>query len=596
MSARRDALLHLLEDAPISDAKRRKLVAEIRNAFIAEVDYRLVVQSLIENLNLVDFPFIDIWHFVQVVPEAIPFVWTDDHFRARTELEFNDVYRGSIEASGQMRERVKDGLVEMSSKSATSLYATLKEQVVPWALLYQRCKRMTVLSKQLDGKDLFTRIEEWPMFNTWVLSTLLPAQHMMDYRDGSGNGEYLAIPVRVVGGFEISHFIVANWYRAKRLGSRMLFGFYPGSKSVVLDMSQIVMHPTRVDSPRATNFVITQTGKVVYAVTHPNGYYLEVYDSLTQRRIPGEDADKIEKAVRFTMDEVDDNDDDAIELLEVINNSSVVKLELVEGLAKTIDIETYVEYLDGKRANVDFTCSVKTKFPTTPGFYLQNGWKFATTTPPEPEQPYLLPTKDGRPAVGALPVPAKGVNQAHGPFFSVSRDSPVLYAGFVGERYRAFLPGMQVSMLSGSWNFDESIQSSIFIVEPTSSPSFVVPQVRRLEVYHPAGFTVNIQFQDTFESGVDPQNLAIVGSDLLISYTDTTGELNSCRYYKIDLEELFMAHLDTFPALIRAPCRRCSLPSIAGCAGSACATPYCGIDCQKKDWEVHAAVCRAVTN
>ena len=50
---------------------------------------------------------------------------------------------------------------------------------------------------------------------------------------------------------------------------------------------------------------------------------------------------------------------------------------------------------------------------------------------------------------------------------------------------------------------------------------------------------------------------------------------------------------DVSSASARAMCRYCGMPSNKKCA--VCRTPYCGVDCQTKDWSTHKMDCKKLT-
>lgn len=50
---------------------------------------------------------------------------------------------------------------------------------------------------------------------------------------------------------------------------------------------------------------------------------------------------------------------------------------------------------------------------------------------------------------------------------------------------------------------------------------------------------------------------------------------------------------DLLAANVRAMCRYCGNPSNKKCA--VCRTPYCGVDCQTKDWSTHKMECKRLT-
>jgi hypothetical protein len=548
-----------------------------------------IVKTLLENVRLIDLPFIDVWNLIQVLPEALPIVWTDRNFRERVEFEFNDVYRASLDAAGEMQLSLRDELLAMSSKSATRLYRGLSDTVMPWALLYQRCRRLTVLSKRLDEKEVVTSIQTWASLDVEQFGPMFPV-NVVSERDAKGNGQYLAIPVFRWTAAEIYYFIVINWTSVptRRDPAAHAAGLF--TPHVVLDVRTVTIAGARTERPARTDFVITQTGKVVYTVWHPSGHYLEAYDSLTKRRIPGDDPDRIAKAIEFITGSAE-HEDRNIQSLGVINNSSVVRLTLSPAAIRDIDIETYVDYLEDKRGNVEFVTVPRHGYPRTEGFYLQNSWRLVGVPKQPQKATHLILEKHGKPAPGTDPLTPEHINHALGPFFSISRRDPVVYAGYVGARYGLFSPGGRSVIDKSSWHFEIAIQSSCFVIEH-GMEEVSDPSSTGIVVYHPAQFAVRVRFLEKFANGRIPILLAMVGSKLLVHYYIRNGYRdNETSLHILDLEELFIANVDSFPKLIRAPCRSCSLPSVAHCAGKGCGMPYCGQDCQKDNWSAHQLEC-----
>jgi hypothetical protein len=556
------AITRLLDDAPISEAKRRKLKSRIDSALELDPDtVPLVITSFLATINIVDLPFIDVWNLIQVFPVFAPILWTDQQFRARMDLEFNDVFRDSLDPdSGEMRDALVQELREMSTKSSSRFYPRAPDSLLPWALLYQRCKRMMVLIKNLNGKakPLFSEALSQPLPD-WF-STLAPDLYFpispyeeLDFENSSANGAYIATPI-TVGGEILSKIIVTNWTNTQFTEPR------------ILDVRNMEMRLSVIPQSRSYSFAITHTGSLVYLLSAGPGYqpYLEVYDPHTEVRIPGSALNKIAKAQEFCNGVLRFAEYD-FWAIKPVQSSSMMNIVLSGDFTRFVDIDSYVDYLQDTRQDVKYAL-------TEENLYLQNGWESSVHLSQNPAQFYRVLTKDGNAAPGAEPLYVKKIQYALGPFFSVSRKQPLEIHIFKDRQSQWIAPGTTTAVLA-QWSSNDNIQSSMFVIARA---------ITSLQVHHGAGFGMFLNFE-SFDYSVYP--ISIVGAKVLIRYKKGGGKL---RHAILDLEVFFIERLHGFSKLIRSPCRTCSLPSLASC----CRTTYCGKECQTEDWSRHAIECK----
>jgi hypothetical protein len=565
----RDAIARFLDDAPISQAKRRKLDREIREALINNPS--LAPDALFQflgSINLVDLPFIDLWHLIQVFPPLIKLIWTNKHFRARMEFEFNDVYRSSINRlTNEMDDDLREELWELSTKTSSRVYP--KEEDGPpseWALLYQRCKRMMLLSKEVAGRHIFqnlTTLDHVSLYYNFAARE----EEFLAFEECSANGSFVATPVirgRIVA------FVIVDWANK------------PDRGETVLRLDDFIIVRSNLPYTNGNNFAITQTGKLAYLVTNQEipgeGFlesYLEVYDAMTYERTPGNDKRKIAKAIEFCNDAWQATDR-TLSVIKPVAASSMIMVALKK-FEWHVDLDTYFDFLQGRRTNVKHS-TAKTNH------YLQNNWTFNRHTDERsPEDFYHVVEKDDSVAPGAEPVWNRVIYTAIGPFFSISRKQPLRIFGLdENGRYSALPVGTSVFSVATDGITVPFFQSSMFIVE-------LMSEQNRLKITHPAGFTTIISLHD---SAGPATIVSIVGYKILILFNLPAHTSSYRRHCILNLEECFIANGSQTLELIRAPCRTCSLPSIAYCGGKSCKMPYCGKECQKEDWLAHSSQCR----
>jgi hypothetical protein len=594
MEGGKDAIARLLEDAPISEAKRRKLDVEIHDALA--LDPSIVPDTLsqfLTSVDLVAFPFIDLWNLIQAFPSLFDVVWQDGHFRRRMEFEFNDVYRESVDIkSGQMRESLQEALYSMSRKTASKVYSN---SFLPWAILYQRCKRLMVLAKNLDGQRirvlqsfLSHRGEKYFPLKTSVFAAGDPLE--LQHSFCMGNGGYVATPIirkrpdppatTLVG------FLVTNWNSEVFAKPRTL-----NCEGVAIVPSPIPGH----------FFTVTRLGKLAFfCVGAHNVQYLEVYDSQTGLRTPGEDAAKIRKAVALSVGRLRIKRR-PIWRMDAIHNSSTFKITMTGGGSRHIDVESYCAFLGDPNDQKGEGVIIGDEFMGKAydrSLYLQNEWIFdqqyedVIVNKHNTQLAYWIVEKNGETAPGAQRLWEPTTVEYHhdaisvvaGPFFSISRHQPVQIYGGLATNPTWLLPVGSVDFekrLRDPKTLKTQIQSSMFIVESTFN-------FNRILVHHPAGYTVILDLNGPGTGYVDLAILAIVGSKILVRIVSQINPPTPLRFFVLDLEQIFASNLHEIPNLIYAPCRTCSLPSVGSCA---CAIPYCGIECQKAHWGEHKLVC-----
>jgi hypothetical protein len=569
-----EAIRRLLDDTELSESKRRKIEVEIQEAFENNPsDPPLGLIQFLSVTDLTSFAFVDLWNLLQAFPSLFPVIWTDENFRKRMDFEFNDVYRNSVVPTTQtMKRYLQEELVRISTKSSSGFYP--EDSIVPWALLYQRCKRMMLLSKTLDGKRLNLYLQNLPTLNR--VADLLESESESGlsaiYSLASTNGPYIATPCVRPNTNSIREFVITNWASKTRV------------PPVLLDVREFNIVNSSIPDGVAQNFAVTNTGKLVYllnaklSVGRP---YLEVYDSVLSTRLPAADLVMIERAKTFCEDFLKLKWNELL-TIQAIPSSSVIKMTMPHGMQRHIDIDTYFEYLQGARKTVKFSLGNWDTF-------LQNGWEFESNwdfgATNEKEQNFWILQKDGKAAPGVMPVYIETVELVRGPFFSVSRKQPLDI--FLSQQRIPFhlSVGQWKNPIPEGPDNDAIVQSSMFMVEL---------DISKLRVRHPAGFTVTIRLRDVEPYRALITLVAMVGSMLLLRSGPGQGYApgDNGHFIVLDLEKFFLKGLPDFPKLIRAPCQNCSLPSVANCGNIVCKMPYCGTKCQKADWEKHRSVCK----